>query len=119
MKLLVDENIPRKLIQLLKKESHDILDVYELGLKGASDKQIIVKARAENRIILTQDKDFTDLFYIEKDCFGIILLSFKQKQSKIIHQYLSKFMKSELAGKCNNSLTIISIEYVHILARTT
>ncbi|MDO8661277.1 MAG: DUF5615 family PIN-like protein [Candidatus Woesearchaeota archaeon] len=119
MKLLADENISRKLICLLKEEGHDILDVYELGLKGALDKELLLKARLENRIVLTQDKDFAELFYTEKDCLGVILLSFTQKQGKSMHQKLLSFMNSTLAGKSSGSLIIISENYIHIRVRTT
>lgn len=57
MKLLADENFPPSLISYLQKNHHDVKRV-QRATKGISDINIREKAKHENRIIITFDKDF-------------------------------------------------------------
>lgn len=73
-KLLADENIPRKTVEILKKEGLDIASVSESS-PGLSDRAVIEQANRENRIIITFDKDFGELIFRERQKVkGLILL---------------------------------------------
>ena len=74
LRLICNENIPRSAIERLRSRGHDVASVKEL-LRGAPDISVLAVAQAENRIIVTQDKDFGELAFRERlpsDC-GIIL----------------------------------------------
>ncbi len=60
MRILADENIPRTLVRLLREGGHDVLAVRE-DLRGESDRIILLRADAEKRLVVTQDKDFGEL----------------------------------------------------------
>jgi len=73
-KLLADENIPRKTVEILKNEDLDITSVSETS-PGLSDRAVIEQANKENRIIITFDKDFGELIFKERlKVKGLILL---------------------------------------------
>lgn len=57
MKLLADENFPPPLISELQRQHHNIIRISRTK-KGFSDIHILEKARLENRVIVTFDKDF-------------------------------------------------------------
>lgn len=57
MKLLADENFPPPLISELQRQHHNIIRISRTK-KGFSDIHILEKARLENRVIITFDKDF-------------------------------------------------------------
>jgi predicted nuclease of predicted toxin-antitoxin system len=61
MKLKLDENLPRGLSAALARLGHDIHDVYEEGLVGRPDADIWEAAQREERLLLTQDLDFSDV----------------------------------------------------------
>lgn len=65
IKFLADENIPRKVVDLVSKNGHDILWIKNIAPKS-SDDQILSLAEAEERIILTFDRDFGQLVYEKK-----------------------------------------------------
>ncbi len=60
MKLLVDENAPRTIIEALRNYGYDLLWIREYR-RGIADEEIVRLSMSENRIILTFDKDFGKL----------------------------------------------------------
>jgi predicted nuclease of predicted toxin-antitoxin system len=61
VRFLVDECLPPQLAALLRSAGHDCAHVYELGLGGQPDEQIMAFADRENRILLSADTDFGEL----------------------------------------------------------
>ncbi len=60
MQILADENIPRVAVLRLRRDGHDVLWIRESS-PGISDEAVIELAAAEERIIVTFDKDFGEL----------------------------------------------------------
>jgi predicted nuclease of predicted toxin-antitoxin system len=74
-KFLTDENIDKEVLNLLKSFDFDIFDIKEQQLWGLSDKEIIEKAFAEQRVIITQDSDFGTMIYRDySEFYGLIYL---------------------------------------------
>ena len=61
MKIKIDENIPSSLVEDLTALGHDVLSVFQQGLKGASDSLVWDKVQHEERFFITQDLDFSDI----------------------------------------------------------
>lgn len=57
MRLLVDENFPKPIIEALRAGGHDVLWA-RTNLPGASDVDLLDLAESEARIVVTLDKDF-------------------------------------------------------------
>lgn len=57
LKLLLDENLGRLFIQELKKKGYDVKWVGDVK-RGISDEEVAKLASTEDRIIVTQNKDF-------------------------------------------------------------
>jgi predicted nuclease of predicted toxin-antitoxin system len=77
LRLLTNENIPSSLIQKLRSEGHDVVSIKDFS-PGSTDEDVYAKAQLEDRIILTQDKDFGALFFLRDlpTPPGVILLRF-------------------------------------------
>jgi predicted nuclease of predicted toxin-antitoxin system len=58
VKLLVDENLPPRVADLLAEVGHDAVHVRNLDAAGASDPEIIELAIADTRTIVSADTDF-------------------------------------------------------------
>lgn len=72
---LTDENIHPELIKFLRDKSFRIKDVREEKLIGTSDLSLMNLSFKENRVIITQDRDFGKLVYTKNsDFIGIIYL---------------------------------------------
>lgn len=65
MRFLVDRCAGRRLAEWLRKEGHDTLEARLLG-PDPGDRALLVRAEAENRILITIDTDFGELIYLER-----------------------------------------------------
>ena len=73
--LLTDENIAYPVIEFLRAQGFDVVDVAALGLLGKSDKEVLAVAHGQNRLVVTQDSDFGTLTLAARQPFtGIIYL---------------------------------------------
>lgn len=62
MRLLVDQNLPRRLVPLLESAGHDVVHTEDVKLAKASDPQIMAWCCAEQRVLVTADKKLTKYF---------------------------------------------------------
>lgn len=62
MRILANENITGSVIEELRQRGHDVLAVKE-SMRGEQDDVILARAQAEERILITQDKDFGELAF--------------------------------------------------------
>lgn len=58
MRLLVDEQLPPALTVWLVKQGQDAKHVVDLGLLGATDRQIAERAAADGAVMVTKDEDY-------------------------------------------------------------
>ncbi len=74
MKFLANENFPQAAVVALRQDGHDVLWA-RTDLPGTDDDDILRRAQAEDRVLLTFDKDFGDLAFhwgLPAQC-GVIL----------------------------------------------
>jgi predicted nuclease of predicted toxin-antitoxin system len=57
----LDENLPRAAAPLLRDAGHDVHTVIEEDLGGKSDLRVLDASRAETRVFITFDLDFSDI----------------------------------------------------------
>ena len=60
MKVKLDENIPVSLVEALASLGHDVQTVIGQGLTGRADAEIWRQCQLEDRLLMTQDLDFSD-----------------------------------------------------------
>ena len=96
LKFLIDESTGIRVSEKLKQEGFDSVSVIEI-MKGAEDIEIVERAKKENRIIVTNDKDFGWLATIYKPP-GLILLRLKKETIEmkigVIRNIISKHRTS-------------------------
>ena len=56
-----DEHVAKAVVRALRQRGVDVLTVPEAGLLGATDEEHFEHARAEGRVLFTQDEDFLRL----------------------------------------------------------
>lgn len=62
MRFLVDENLPLPIVEALRRQGHDAAWVRG-DAPGSADDQVLARATAEGRVLVTADKDFGDLVF--------------------------------------------------------
>ncbi len=80
MKFLADECCDIGLVTFLRGDGHDVSYVLENNA-GVSDDEVLLDAFNDERILLTEDKDFGELVYrLRKPSKGIILIRIDVKE---------------------------------------
>jgi len=62
MRRIVNENVSGTVIRTLRDRGHDVLSIKE-SLRGIGDSHILAQAQAEQRVVVTHDKDFGELAF--------------------------------------------------------
>lgn len=76
MRFLADESCDFAVVRILRETGHDVVTVRDLS-RGATDEEVIDLAVRENRILLTEDKDFGQLVYAQAaNPPGVIFIRF-------------------------------------------
>lgn len=76
MRFLADESCDFAVVHALRTKGHDVLTVSE-AYRGAEDQHVIRLARQEERVLLTEDKDFGRLVHAAGSSrIGVIFLRF-------------------------------------------
>ena len=92
--------ISQKTVEWLRIKGHDIIHLREQGLQTLADDAILVKAKNEQRIVLTMDIDFTNLLAWSGDVFpSIILFRMGNENYDKINEQLDKIFT-----QCQNEL---------------
>jgi len=74
LRLLADQHISPKTVEYLKLLGHDVVTVALVLSPTAQDSAIVDVARAEQRVVLTQDLDYTSLIALSKSSSPSLLL---------------------------------------------
>ena len=63
-------------MEALRAQHHDVIDVAEIA-RGATDRKVIKLAQSDERILLTEDKDFGQLYFAGSEGkAGVIFIRF-------------------------------------------
>src|SRR5437660_922731 len=95
MQLLANENFPLDVVESLRNEGHDVLWI-RTDAPGSKDPDILKRAVAENRILLTFDKDFGDLscqFGLPASC-GIVFFRLQASSSAALAKVVAAAFRS-------------------------
>ncbi len=75
MNFKIDENLPPDVAELLRHEGHDAMTVFDQGLRGATDHELIAVCQTEGRILLSLDLDFSNILVFPPENYaGLIVL---------------------------------------------
>lgn len=75
MRILADENFPGRVVALLRERGHDVLWA-RVEMSGAADTEVLARAQADGRVLVTFDKDFGELAFrygLPASC-GVVLV---------------------------------------------
>lgn len=92
MRFLADECCDFAVVRCLRVAGHDVLAVSEFQQRSV-DKELLALALAEDRILLTEDKDFGWLVYAARiDSPGVVLIRFPASVRGLLEDSISKLV---------------------------
>jgi predicted nuclease of predicted toxin-antitoxin system len=113
VKLLADECCDAALVEALRGEGHDVLYAAE-SLQGSPDLVILGRAFEEQRLLVTEDKDFGELVYrLHLPARGVILLRFEVRDHSSKVASLCALLRDQ-ADRLPGSLVVVDAEKVRL-----
>ena len=73
MRFIVDESTGKAVVEFLRRTGHDVIAVAE-AMPQADDPDILARAASEARILVTNDKDFGELVFLDDQAHSGVLL---------------------------------------------
>lgn len=94
LRLLLDENVGRSVVQSLISNGYDAVSAVEIGF-GMPDADILRLALQEKRVLITLDKDFGQMIYQSRaEHCGVVLLRLQKESSENVGSVLLNFLNS-------------------------
>jgi len=97
MRIIANENITGSVISRLRAKGHDVTSVKETS-RGANDSDVLSQAQAEQRLVITHDKDFGELafrFGLPAEC-GVVLFRLSGDDPVVDNQRIIEVLESSL-----------------------
>ncbi len=111
MKIIADENVFEPIIDFLKDEGHEVINVRTNGLPGMSDDKIYSLAVAQQLVIITMDKDFSRMIRFPPErCGGIIVVKLYRMTVKRVTDLFKRYFRTFEPAKITRKLVIITPE---------
>ena len=93
MRFKIDENLPTEAKQLLLQAGYDAATVEDELLSGASDSDIAIICRREQRAIISLDLDFADIrHYPPQDYSGLIVLRIPRQDRNTVLSIIERLI---------------------------
>ena len=98
MKIFLDENLPRKLVDVLRAEGHAVESVHTLGLQGLANGKLYEFAREGFDICFTRDAGFANAVRGTSTSTRLRLLRVtlpQRPQDEFVLDFLAAFRKTD------------------------
>lgn len=113
MKFLADEGVDISIVRGLRASGFDVYYVIE-EVRSLGDDELLQIAYAENRILITRDKDFGELvFRLNKLHTGVILIRLEGYHTKDRSEIVCKAIKQHLTD-LDNAFAVIQPNAIRI-----
>lgn len=107
MKILLDENLPRKLVEALRAEGHTVESVHTLRMQGLDNGSLYRHALANFDLCLTRDAGFINNVRqgrAPENDFKLIRVVLRQKpQDEFVTDFLTEFRSTDWKTKQHGS----------------
>lgn len=115
MKFLGNMGISMRTIFWLREQGHDAIHLRELGLQRLPDADILVRARQENRVILTMDLDFGQLLAVSRDTLpSVILFRLDDERSENVNARLEETIQIAAGALAEGAIASVDEESIRV-----
>ncbi len=106
MKFLLDQSADARLVAHLRSLGHDVVRIGKEHPPGLPDEQVLALARAEQRILIANDRDFGDLVFRQRHSHtGVIYFRLSTTDLHFLTARLDAVL-AEFAGRLGDFLVV-------------
>lgn len=109
MRIKLDENLPARLAEALKRLGHEVDTVLGEGLLGREDEAVWDASQESKRFLITQDMDFSDLrkFVFGKH-EGVMLVRLREPGRQALLARLTTVLEIEDTTAWNGAFVVVT-----------
>jgi predicted nuclease of predicted toxin-antitoxin system len=94
VKFLLDQDVYALTAHFLRDLGHDVVTAAEISLSRAPDTVLLTRAGEEKRLLVTRDKDFGGLVFVERFGKGVIYLRITPTTLQATHEELKRVLQT-------------------------
>ncbi|MFV2069303.1 MAG: DUF5615 family PIN-like protein [Pirellulales bacterium] len=80
-------------VQLLRSLGHDVAVAASLGLSRSADTTLLRTAKVQQRILITRDRDFGNLVFVDQLTTGVVYLRMLSSNLAAVHAELERVLE--------------------------
>jgi len=118
LRFLADESCDFGVVRALRTHGYDVLAVSEITTRSV-DRELIDQAFQENRILITEDKDFGWLVYVSRaNSAGVILIRYPGNARTELAEAITKLV-SDRGDELPGAFVVIQPGHIRISGRAS
>jgi predicted nuclease of predicted toxin-antitoxin system len=115
MRILLDENLPTDLVEVLRALGHDVEHVYSKDLSGHPDPDVSAVAQSEKRLLITQDIRFADAReFLPGHHAGFVLVRLKRPGLRAVLEKVQTVFEREDAESWQGCFVVLSDSKIRV-----
>jgi predicted nuclease of predicted toxin-antitoxin system len=108
VRFLADMGVARRVLEWLRASGHDALHLRDEGLGRLTDSEILAKAVADNRIVITFDLDFGEIIAASGGRLtSVILFRLRDTRSERVIQRLSDVLADSSEALTHGAIVVV------------
>jgi predicted nuclease of predicted toxin-antitoxin system len=116
MRIKLDENVPPRLGQELRRLGHDVDTVQEEGLTGRDDGQVWQAAQRESRFLITQDLDFSDMRrFAPGSHHGLLLVRLRDPGRDAVAAMVGEVFSTQNVAEWSGCFVVVTERKIRVL----
>jgi predicted nuclease of predicted toxin-antitoxin system len=116
MKIKLDENLPASLAPILKSLQHDVHTIADENLTGRTDSEIWEAVQREQRFLITQDLDFSDIRqFLPGTHYGILLVRLRDPDRQSLIFRLREIFRHEQVNTWARCFVVVTEHKIRVI----
>jgi predicted nuclease of predicted toxin-antitoxin system len=107
MKFLLDQDVYAVTARFLRALTHDMITAAEIGGSQATEAVLLHRAHEQGRLLVTRDRDFGALVFVEDTGKGVIYLRMLPTTVDVCHRELEAVLRSYSEEELKNAFVVV------------
>jgi predicted nuclease of predicted toxin-antitoxin system len=107
MKFLLDQDVYAVTARFLNHLGHDVVPVVQIGLSQAEDEEILRVAQEQGRVLVTRDRDFGNLVFVQALGAGVLYLRILPSTRSAVHTELERVLNTYTEEELTRAFVVV------------
>ena len=107
VKFLLDQDVYGMTAKFLAEAHFDVISVAQLGLSRAKDLKVLSTAQSQERILITRDRDYGNLVFVQSLGAGVIYLRILLSSVNAVHKELMRVIEKYSAEELSSAFVVV------------